>query len=232
MGDSGMVFTLPNFEGPLDLLLYLVRKHEVDIRSVPITTIADEFLDYLSKMKTLDMEITSDFILMAATLMQMKSKALLPVLDEKTARELSEEENKLYKEIEEHEVLRELTRRFKTRLNESRSQQHARAESTDTKQKSAEEIPDKLIDVFKSVLRETVDRNRVYTITSELLSVEERMEEISREYDSLDIQDFLSHDRDRMDIIVTFLAILELIMLGRYELVSTEPSPVMKKVRR
>ncbi|KUK95218.1 MAG: Chromosome segregation and condensation protein ScpA [Thermotogales bacterium 46_20] len=231
MGDSGMVFTLPNFEGPLDLLLYLVRKHEVDIRSIPITTIADEFLDYLSKMKSLDMEITSDFILMAATLMQMKSKALLPVLDEKTASELSEEENKLYKEIEEHEVLRELTRRFKTRLNESRSQQHARAESTNTKQKSAEDIPDKLIDVFKSVLRETVDRNRVYTITSELLSVEEKMEEISREYDTLDIQEFLCCDRDRMDIIVTFLAILELIMLGRYELVSTEPSPVMKKVR-
>ncbi|HAA85252.1 MAG TPA: chromosome segregation protein ScpA [Kosmotogaceae bacterium] len=226
-----MVFTLPNFEGPLDLLLYLVRKHEVDIRSIPITTIADEFLDYLSKMKSLDMEITSDFILMAATLMQMKSKALLPVLDEKTASELSEEENKLYKEIEEHEVLRELTRRFKTRLNESRSQQHARAESTNTKQKSAEDIPDKLIDVFKSVLRETVDRNRVYTITSELLSVEEKMEEISREYDTLDIQEFLCCDRDRMDIIVTFLAILELIMLGRYELVSTEPSPVMKKVR-
>ncbi len=231
MGDSGMVFTLPNFEGPLDLLLYLVRKHEVDIRSIPITTIADEFLSYLSKMKSLDMEITSDFILMAATLMQMKSKALLPVLDEKTARELTEEENKLYKEIEEHEVLRELTRRFKTRLNESRLQQHARAESTNTKQKSSEDIPDKLIDVFKSVLRETVDRNRVYTITSELLSVEEKMEEISREYDSLDIQEFLSCDRDRMDIIVTFLAILELIMLGRYELVSTEPSPVMKKVR-
>lgn len=231
MGDSGMVFTLPNFEGPLDLLLYLVRKHEVDIRYIPITTIADEFLDYLSKMKSLDMEITSDFILMAATLMQMKSKALLPVLDEKTASELSEEENKLYKEIEEHEVLRELTRRFKTRLNESRSQQHARAESTNTKQKSAEDIPDKLIDVFKSVLRETVDRNRVYTITSELLSVEEKMEEISREYDTLDIQEFLCCDRDRMDIIVTFLAILELIMLGRYELVSTEPSPVMKKVR-
>ena len=231
MGDSGMVFTLPNFEGPLDLLLYLVRKHEVDVRSIPITIIADEFLDYLSKMKSLDMEITSDFILMAATLMQMKSKALLPVLDEKTASELSEEENKLYKEIEEHEVLRELTRRFKTRLNESRSQQHARAESTNTKQKSAEDIPDKLIDVFKSVLRETVDRNRVYTITSELLSVEEKMEEISREYDTLDIQEFLCCDRDRMDIIVTFLAILELIMLGRYELVSTEPSPVMKKVR-
>ncbi len=230
MGDSGVVFTLPNFEGPLDLLLYLVRKHEVDIRSIPITTIADEFLDYLSRMKSLDMEITSDFILMAATLMQMKSKALLPAHNEQTARELSEEETKLYKEIEEHEVLRELTRRFKSKLDESRSQQHARAGSTTTRQKTGEEIPDALIDVFKSVLRETVDRNRVYTITSEMLSVEERMNEISREYETLDVHDFLSHDRDKMDIIVTFLAILELIMLGRYELVRTEPSPIIKRM--
>ena len=76
------VFYTPQFEGPIDLLLHLVRKHRVDIRSIPITTIADEFTTYLRRYKSLDIELTSDFLVMAATLMQLKSKAILPRLNE------------------------------------------------------------------------------------------------------------------------------------------------------
>ncbi len=88
MEQMKLIFTLPEFEGPLDLLLFLVRKHRVDIRSIPITVIADEFIAHIEKMKSLDMVVTSDFLLMASTLLQMKSKALLPRLSPKEAQEL------------------------------------------------------------------------------------------------------------------------------------------------
>ncbi|MDK2898586.1 MAG: segregation and condensation protein, partial [Thermotoga sp.] len=81
-----LVFKLPVFEGPLDLLLYLVRKKKVDIRQVPISQLADEFVEYLEHMKRLDMKITSDFLEMASTLMELKSKLLIPRVREEEKR--------------------------------------------------------------------------------------------------------------------------------------------------
>ena len=69
---------LDAFHGPLDLLLYLVKKHEVDVLDIPIAKLADQFLDYLRVMQTLDVELAGDFLVMAATLMEIKSRTLLP----------------------------------------------------------------------------------------------------------------------------------------------------------
>lgn len=69
---------LDAFHGPLDLLLYLVRKSEVDVLDIPIAAVADQFLDYLRVMRELDLEVAGDFLVMAATLMEIKSRALLP----------------------------------------------------------------------------------------------------------------------------------------------------------
>ena len=76
MGDYRVRFEV--FEGPLDLLLYLIRKEEVDIYEVNLTKIATEFIDYLNLMRELDLDIAGEFVVMAATLMLIKSRELLP----------------------------------------------------------------------------------------------------------------------------------------------------------
>ena len=76
---------LPVFEGPLDLLLYLIKKEEINICDIPIARITDQYLEHMEVMKLLDLEIAGEFILMAATLMHIKSKMLLPLEDKEEA---------------------------------------------------------------------------------------------------------------------------------------------------
>ena len=71
--------TIPSFDGPMDLLLHLIKEHELDIYDIPISKITKEYLAYLEIMQTLNLEIAGDFLVMAATLMQVKSRMLLPV---------------------------------------------------------------------------------------------------------------------------------------------------------
>lgn len=75
---TGYPVALPVFEGPLDLLLYLIRRQQVDICDIPIAKITTQFLDYMALMETMDIEVTADFLVMAATLMEIKSRMLLP----------------------------------------------------------------------------------------------------------------------------------------------------------
>src|SRR4051794_6770595 len=73
---------LPTFRGPLDLLLYLVKKHEVDILDVPVAVIAGSYLRYLEVIQIIDIEVTGDFLVMASTLMEIKSRLMLPQVEE------------------------------------------------------------------------------------------------------------------------------------------------------
>ena len=232
MGEQlSFVFNLPEFEGPLDLLIYLVRKHRVDIRSIPITTIADEFISHIEKMKSLDMEIASDFMVMASTLMEMKSKAILPRLNPLEEEELKNQEKELFARVEEYQTLKELSKRMRTKLYESYSYERARVEIT-MEDSNGDPLPDRLVTVFKSILDETVERNRVYTITSEEVSIEDKMNEIEELYETINLIAFLRELGGRMEIVTAFLAILELIKLGRYEIATLEPDPIIKRVNR
>ena len=232
MGEQlSFVFNLPEFEGPLDLLIYLVRKHRVDIRSIPITTIADEFISHIEKMKSLDMEIASDFMVMASTLMEMKSKAILPRLNPLEEEELKNQEKELFARVEEYQTLKELSKRMRTKLYESYSYERARVEIT-MEDSNGDPLPDRLVTVFKSILDETVERNRVYTITSEEVSIEDKMNEIEELYETISLIAFLRELGGRMEIVTAFLAILELIKLGRYEIATLEPDPIIKRVNR
>lgn len=222
MEQLGLVFNFPEFEGPLDLLLYLVRKHRVDIRSIPITVIADEYISHISKMKSLDMEIASDFIVMATTLMEMKSRALLPRLSEREAEAFENQQRELFIRVEEYQTLKELSKRFRVKLYESYSYQRAWARPN-LDSPTQDELPDKLMKAFKSILKETVMRDRVYTIVSESANVEDRMAQIEQLHERIELYQFLTALQTRSEIIVSFLAILELLKLNKYILESVEP---------
>ena len=93
---------LDAFHGPLDLLLYLVKRNEVDILDIPVAPIAEQFLEYLRLMETLDVELAGDFLVMAATLMEIKSKLLLPSAEIETADDEPDPRRELVKQLIEY----------------------------------------------------------------------------------------------------------------------------------
>jgi segregation and condensation protein A len=227
MSEEKLVFTLPEFEGPLDLLLFLVRKHRVDVRQIPLSVIADEFVAHLEKMKFLELEVTSDFLIMASTLMQMKSKALLPRMNSEEEQEFSEQKQAFYQQVEEYKKIKDVSKNLRHRLYESYSRNHVKVNTLDI-EKEVEELPEQLTDAFKSIMKETFEKDRVYTVNAELFSVEERMNELEERFEISLITELKSLS-GRLEIIVTFLAVLELVKLGKYTLVSLEPEPLFRR---
>src|SRR5438067_9042441 len=99
--------TLDAFHGPLDLLLYLVKKNEVDVLDIPIATIADQFRDYLLVMRQLDMELAGDFLVMTATLMEIKSRMLFPAGADAGAEEADDPRRELVKQLLEYRRIKD-----------------------------------------------------------------------------------------------------------------------------
>ena len=226
-----IAYKLNVFEGPLDLLLHLIEKNKVDIYDIPIVTITEQYLAYVSEMQEQDMDVMSEFLVMAGTLLQIKSKMLLP-------REETEEE-------EEEDPRAELVRR----LLEYKMYKYAALELKDmeldashnlykkpTIPKEVEEYREevdpaelvdgltlsKLNDIFQSIMRKQVDkidpiRSKFGTIEKEEINIEERMVQIREEVRGLkgiNFRTFLETQPTRMNIIITFMSILELMKVG------------------
>ena len=226
-----IAYKLNVFEGPLDLLLHLIEKNKVDIYDIPIVTITEQYLAYVSEMQEQDMDVMSEFLVMAGTLLQIKSKMLLP-------REETEEE-------EEEDPRAELVRR----LLEYKMYKYAALELKDmeldashnlykkpTIPKEVEEYREevdpaelvdgltlsKLNDIFQSIMRKQVDkidpiRSKFGTIEKEEINIEERMVQIREEVRGLkgiNFRTLLETQPTRMNIIITFMSILELMKVG------------------
>lgn len=211
-----LVFKLPVFEGPLDLLLYLVRKKKVDIREIPIAQLADEFVEYLEQMKKLDMKVTSDFLEMASTLMELKSKMLIPRVREEEKEEVDRKKEELYRRIEEYSKVKEIIQRIRNETNLLKRKQirvrsvfFERIEGLERFRKTLERI-----------WKEESLREAVHKVRSETLSVEEMMERILDEIDGeIEILRLLSRAENVYELIVRLLAILELVKIGKLILV-------------
>ena len=207
-----LVFKIPHFEGPLDLLLYLVRKKKLDIREVPISQLADEFVNYLEKMKKLDIRITSDFIEMASTLMELKSKSLLPRLSEEEREEFEKKKEELIRRVEEYMKVKEILEalRKKERLFERTPVRMTLSFVRDFKKR------ERFLKILKSVLDTVKTREVVYRIKTEEISVEEMMERILEEINGEeDLYTILVRSKTRYELLVRFLALLELLKLGK-----------------
>ncbi len=98
---------LDTFHGPLDLLLYLVKKHEVDILDIPVAKIADQFLAYLQSLRELDVELAGDFLVMAATLMEIKSRMMLPPDAQSSGEEETDPRRELVKQLLEYRKIKD-----------------------------------------------------------------------------------------------------------------------------
>jgi len=209
------------FEGPLDLLLYLIKQDEVDIYDIPIERITDQYMQYLDVMKMLDLNIAGEFIVMAATLMMIKSRMLLPVEER---HELEEEEDPRW------DLVRQLVeyKKFKdaaSHLGDLESiQENLFGRTGEGVQLGPE--PDialedvsifDLISAFNTALK-NAPREELQEIFAERYTVEDKVDEITAELRSkghASLSRMLAGVTHRFEMVCTFLAILELIRLRK-----------------
>lgn len=211
---------IENFEGPLDLLLHLIKKNEIKIYDIPIAMIAQQYLEYVEAMKELNLNVAGEFLVMAATLLQIKSKMLLPVdetaEDEEDGPDPREE---LVRRLLEYKTYKEAARQLdgqEKMWREIFSREQAPPEPVQADETLLENVSlFDLVDALKGIL----DRNpgkKLIEILPDNLTVRERMNvilEMLEGKDSVSFVDLFEESCHRLVVIVTFLAMLELIRL-------------------
>jgi len=213
------------FEGPLDLLLYLIKKEEVDIYDIPIERITNQYMEYLTLMQMLNLEVAGEFLVMAATLMYIKSRMLLPV-DQQVAD--SEEEDgadprwELIRQLVEYKKFKDAALQLGRREEEQAKVFPRRAGELDVPADAEAPLAEvsifDLINAFKEVLKKASARDDFREIIEERFTVSDKIEEILytlRDRADLIFQELFAQATSRAEIVVTFLALLELIRLKR-----------------
>ena len=221
----GYNISLKSYEGPMDLLLDLIKKNEVDIYDIPIHLITEQFLEYLNLSKTLNMDITSDFILMAATLIEIKSKMLLPKhQDEDESEEETEDpRQELVQKILEYEKFREVSSILKTSHefeNKSIYKLQEDFSSIDDVDFIKNLTTDKLAIAFSNIIKNMKAEEKNYTIRTDLFTNKMSMNIIKEKLKSSKKLSFVEVVKDQSleNIITYFLAILELAKNGNVTL--------------
>jgi segregation and condensation protein A len=212
---------LPAFEGPLDLLLHLIKVNKIDIYDIPIARITEQYVQYIESMKELNIEIASEFLIMAATLIHIKSRMLLPV-DE----EVEEEENdndprtELVEKLIEYQAVKDISKSFREMEERFRNiffrSLPESFESSDELYEGHIEID--LYGLFEAYRKLThTSVNNVVTIEKDILTVKDRINalvELLEQKQVICFDHFVDDGLSRLTIIATFLALLEVARLG------------------
>ena len=220
---SDYAIKLDVFEGPLDLLLYLIKKNEIDIYNIPIALITQQYLDYLNIIKSLNLDLAGEYLVMASTLIHIKSRLLLPVQDDLSEDESEEDPRAdLVKQLLEYQAFKEAASTLSHRPILERDV-FTRSAVLPEEKKIRADGDDELIEVSIFELIEALhqivsrmDQKDLLEIDLEKLSLTEIindvMERLTREK-SLTFEELLGEKKDRRRIVYTFLAMLELIKL-------------------
>ena len=210
--------TIDNFDGPLDLLLHLIKKSDIDIYKISIEEITRQYLLYINKMQELDLDIASEYLIMASELIEMKSAMLLPkpVVEEDEYEEDPRE--KLIERLIEYKKYKEMTNEFRN-LEEERKKAYSKSVSDLAEFKVEEELDlgdlniDDLIKAFNNLLvRKELDKPLNTKITKREYSVKKRSQEIKnilKEKKQVEFEE-LFEELTKEYIVVTFLSILDL----------------------
>lgn len=221
------------FEGPLDLLLYLIKKEEVDIYDIPIERITNQYMEYLALMQMLNLEVAGEFLVMAATLMYIKSRMLLPVEQQVTDADEEEGEDPrwtLIRQLVEYKKFKDAAQQLAQREEET-SRMFPRTVGDDIGIEVEQTVPlaevsiFDLIHAFNEVLKKTSAREDFREIIEEKFTVSDKIEEILytlRDRTELVFRELFEQAGSRAEVVVTFLALLELIRLKRLKVRQTE----------
>lgn len=215
---------LPAFEGPLDLLLYLIRRNEVDIYDIPIERVTRQYIDILGSMEKLDLEVAGEFFVMAATLMYIKSRMLLPKKDQGVNEDVEDPEVdprwELVQQLLEYRKFKEAAEDIqKLILNSNdliaRIGPKDAIEAIERPLKSVDRVD--LWNTFNQVLRRLAERIQVGEINAEQITVSDRMEYVLtrlKAEKTFLFSDLFESTTTVTTIVATFLAVLELTRLN------------------
>jgi segregation and condensation protein A len=230
---------LENFEGPLDLLLHLIRKHQVSIYDIPIVLITHQYLDYIDLMQELNLDVAGEFLVMAATLIHIKSRMLLPRPDPAQAGSEEDPREALVRRLLEHQKFKAAAELLHERET-LRSAQWTRPDGPIAQ--IAGEAPEPEIDVdlfslisaFRAVVERARQRPRV-VLPGEQMPIEVRIDQLLRrlsETEACGFEDLFADMQTRSGMIVTFLAILEMIRLKMIRVFQAGPHGSIRVYRR
>lgn len=236
---------LQAFEGPLDLLLHLIDKNKVDIYDIPIVEITEQYMEYIRRMETEDMNVMSEFLVMAATLLDIKCRMLLP----KEVNEEGEEEDpraELVEKLLEYKMYKYMSYELKDRqLDAGRNlfkkptlpkEVEEYREPVDYEQLLGDMTLDRLHRIFKDMVRKQEDRidpirSRYGKIEKDEINMDEKSEYIEgyiREHKNVGFRELLQKQNSKMEIIVAFLVILELMKVGK---IHTQQDDIFDDIR-
>ena len=210
------------FEGPLDLLLHLIQKNEMEITDVSIAEITEQYLDYLNLMEMLDLDVASEFLVMAATLLYLKSQSILPVVASDESHTFRDREE-LVKQLLEYKQFKEASHALDYYAT-NREKIHGRsvdpyADGEDLRDVQIKATLFDLLTAFKYVTeREFAIDDHYEEIQEEQITVEEKIDFLERRLndgEQIRFDELFSEFTSKLERIVTFLAILELIRLQR-----------------
>ena len=216
------------FEGPLDLLLHLIEKNKVDIYDIPISEITSQYLDYIRSMEEEDLDVMSDFLVMAATLLKIKAKMLLPVKEEEE--EEGDPREELVRRLIEYKIYKYASLQLKER---EMMAEKSFFRSPDIPpqvlaveylvQMLSEVTLQRISEVFQFVMRKRQDkldpiRSEFGEIKQEEIKLEDKITEVYNyiiQYKEVNFYDLLNEQETKEAVIVTFLAVLELMKTGK-----------------
>ena len=215
------------YNGPLDLLLYLIRREEVDVYDIPIAKITDQYMMYLDELQSIDIGLAGDFLVMASTLMYIKSQTLLPRNEVIDGEDEEDPRLELVKQLLEYKRYKEATTAM-TRLSEERSQRFSRPEERliDDEKEEDEKLDLDEIDVWKlaqffsTFMKQTmgdVITKIVYDDTPVRVYMDKVINSLINTY-AISFKELLYNSNGKVEIIGIFLALLELVRLKKIKL--------------
>lgn len=220
------------FEGPLDLLLHLLEKNKVNIYDIPIVEITSQYMEYIEEMKRQDLNVMSEFLVMAATLIDIKSRMLLPK-DPKQEEEEEDPRAELVQQLLEYKMYKCMAFELKDRQIDAEKIMYktptipkevmAYEEPVDLQELMSDVTLARLNEIYKSIMKKQADkidpvRSKFGKIEKEEVSLEDKMvylEEYAMNHEHFSFRNLLEAQAGKIEIIVTFLAILELMKTGK-----------------
>jgi segregation and condensation protein A len=218
---------LEAFEGPLDLLLYLIRRQNLDILDIPIAEITRQYAEYIRLMQELDLELAGEYLLMAAMLAEIKSRMLLPRPRSEDGQDEEDPRAELVRRLQEYERFKRAALDIDTLLRLERDVFQAGAELID--RKVVKILPEVTLQEMLLAFKDVVQRASMFAhhhVQRERLSVRQRMSDVLSQLESAEFVDFAAlfrPEEGRMGVTITFVALLELAREGLIDIVQAAP---------
>ncbi|PKM98326.1 MAG: segregation/condensation protein A [Elusimicrobia bacterium HGW-Elusimicrobia-3] len=208
---SAIDIHLENFEGPLDLLMHLIKKNNLDIYDIPISQITAEYLQYLEVMKSLNLDVAGDFLVMAATLMQIKAKMLLPAPEAAEGENGPDPRGALVSMLEEYQRYKEASKEMNTRFSKFKDAFYRGSPVFTSEEKYLDLDFYALMDAVKRAFERAEPSREVEADQFPIESRVAKIEKMLEGRDWLILDEIFASEKKRLGVITCFMALLELI---------------------